>query len=312
MKILVAEDEAVSQRVLESSLRRWGYDVVLASDGLAAFRILNEPDAPQLAVLDWLMPGLDGVEICKEIRRDRSATYTYIVLLTSKKDRCDVIAGLDAGADDYIVKPFDPQELQVRLRTGKRILYLQEQLIAARESLREQATHDPLTGLYNRSALFEQLAGELGRRRRHGGSLGVVLIDLDRFKEVNDQYGHLVGDQVLRTAAKAMQKCTRNYDAIGRFGGEEFIVVLPGCDKMNAVSHAERMRAAVNQTAVHLADSRIQISASFGVTVATPGSDPDACQLIRAADMALYRAKDNGRNRVEFAACEDLVPSAFG
>jgi len=312
MRVLVAEDEAVSQRVLEGTLRRWGYDVVVACDGLEAIRLLNEPDAPKLAILDWLMPGLNGVEICKEIRRSRAEPYIYILLLTSKKDRRDVIEGLDAGADDYVIKPFDPQELQVRLRTGKRILYLQEQLIAARESLREQATHDSLTGLFNRAALFEQLASELGRRKRHGGSLGVVLIDLDRFKQINDRHGHLVGDQALRAAAKAMQSCTRAYDTIGRFGGEEFIVILPGCDQMNAISHAERMRAALGQISIPFQDGCIRISASFGVTVASPGSDPDACQLIRAADTALYRAKDNGRDRVEFAACEELAPAACG
>jgi two-component system, cell cycle response regulator len=289
---------------LESTLRRWGYEVVLASDGLEALHILQQPDAPQLAILDWLMPGVDGVQICKEIRRHRSEPYTYLLLLTGRNARCDVIEGLDAGADDYVIKPYDPQELQVRLRTGKRILYLQEQLIAARESLREQATHDVLTGLYNRAAVFELLDNELTRQQRHGGSVGVVLVDLDRFKQVNDEHGHLIGDQVLKGAAEAMQKCTRRYDFIGRFGGEEFVVVLPGCDRMNALSHAERMRIAVSQMSIDVPTGAIQATASFGVTIAQPNGGTDAMRLIRAADVALYQAKKNGRNRVEFADCD--------
>ena len=164
-----------------------------------------------------------------------------------------MIEGLDAGADDYVVKPYDPQELQVRLRTGRRILLLQEQLIAAREAMREQATHDALTGLYNRAATLELLSKELGRQQRHGGSVGLVLVDLDRFKQINDQHGHLIGDRVLREASQAMLKCTRPYDFVGRFGGEEFLVALPGCDLINAISHAERMRsrrrASVHRTA---------------------------------------------------------------
>jgi two-component system cell cycle response regulator len=312
MKVLIADDEAVSQHLLESTLQRWGYEVVGAHDGIEAFRILQEPDAPTLAILDWLMPGLNGVEICREIRRRRSEPYTYILLLTGKNTKVDVIAGLDAGADDYVIKPYDPQELQVRLRTGKRILCLQEQLIAARESLREQATHDSLTGLNNRAAVFEFLAQELCRQKRHGNSLGIVLVDLDHFKQINDDYGHQVGDQVLRAASEAMQRCARHYDAVGRFGGEEFLVVLPGCDYINALSHAERIRAAICQLAVPSGPGQVKITASFGVTVAQPGNDTDACWLMQAADAALYQAKNNGRNCVEFVSSAQLPAATSG
>src|SRR6185436_17739285 len=300
MKVLVADDEAVSQRMLEASMRKWGYDVVTAKDGLEALQILQQPDAPNLAVLDWMMPGLDGVQLCREIRRRQAERYTYVVLLTGKNTKIDVVEGLDSGADDYVIKPYDAQELQVRLRTGKRILYLQEQLIAARESLREQATHDSLTGLWNRAAVFEILANELARQKRHGGSIAIAMIDLDHFKRINDDYGHQIGDQTLRAVAEAMTRCTRRYDAVGRFGGEEFLIILPGCDKMNALSHAERVRAAISNLTVKVPGRFLTVTASVGVATVLAGSDIDSCLLIRAADTALYRAKNNGRNCVEY------------
>jgi diguanylate cyclase (GGDEF)-like protein len=312
MKVLIADDEVVSQKLLESTLRRWGYEVATARDGFEAAHVLQEPDAPKLAILDWLMPGIDGVQLCREIRRRQTEPYTYILLLTGKNSKHDVIEGLDAGADDYMIKPYDPQELQVRLRTGKRILYLQEQLIAAREALRERATRDGVTGLWNRTAVLELLANELARQKRHGGTVAVVMIDLDRFKLINDQYGHLVGDQVLRGAAQAMERCTRRYDALGRFGGEEFVLVLPGCDKINALSHAERLRAAISQVEVGVPTGKIEVTASLGVTIAQPNADVDACLLLRAADSALYHAKEQGRNRVEFAEATELAASSCG
>jgi two-component system, cell cycle response regulator len=312
MKVLVADDEAVSQRLLEASLRKWGYDVVTAKDGLEALQILQQPDAPNLAVLDWMMPGLDGVQLCREIRRRQADRYTYVVLLTGKNTKIDVIEGLDSGADDYVIKPYDAQELQVRLRTGKRILYLQEQLIAARESLREQATHDSLTGLWNRAAVFEILANELARQKRHGGSIAIAMVDLDHFKQINDDYGHQIGDQTLRAASEAMTRCIRRYDAVGRFGGEEFLVILPGCDKMNALSHAERVRAAISNLTVKVPGRFLTVTASVGVATVVAGSDIDSCLLIRAADTALYRAKNNGRNCVEFAECENLAAMSCG
>ncbi len=307
MKVLVADDDVISQRLLESSLRRWGYEVVLARDGFEAFAALLHPEAPKLAVLDWQMPGMDGAEICRQIRQREAEAYTFIILLTGRHTQDDVIAGLDAGADDYVIKPFNPEELKVRLRTGKRILYLQDQLIAAREALREQAMHDSLTGMFNRGAAIDILTTELTRQQRHGGTIGIALADLDRFKQINDRYGHLAGDKVLCAAAQAMKNTTRPYDCIGRFGGEEFLLILPGCDKVNALSHAERIRLAIHQVRITEGAESINVSASIGVTVAPTENTLDVNQLIRAADTALYRAKDNGRNRVEFEDC--IAPS---
>jgi len=302
MKVLVADDEAVSLRLIESSLRRWGYDVVVATDGVEALRNLLLPDAPQLAVLDWLMPGLDGAQVCESIRARKSELYTYIILLTGKHAKVDVVAGLEAGADDYIAKPFEPQEFRVRLRTGKRILCLMEQLTTAREALRDLAARDPLTRLWNHNSIIELLDNELNRAEREGACVGVILADLDHFKSVNDTFGHLVGDRVLREAALALGGTVRPYDAVGRFGGEEFLIVLPGCDQINTLSHCERLRIACSNIAVQVAEQRVQVTASFGATMVGPERRVNAEVAIHAADSALYTAKRNGRNRAEYLA----------
>ena len=303
MKVLIADDEPVSRCLVERLLRRWNYDVIIAHDGLEASRILQLPDAPKLVVFDWMMPGMDGAQLCRQIRDRVEEPYTYILLLTGKRSKTDVIEGLEAGADDYITKPFEPQELKVRLRTGKRIICLQDQLIAAREALRDMATHDSLTGLCNRPAILEVLTAEVSRIQRQGSSVGIVLADLDNFKSINDTYGHHVGDDVLRQTARAMTRSTRPYDSVGRHGGEEFLIVLPGCNQMNAVSHAERLRAAIGQLTVATASGPARVTASLGVTVFDQSADPNPNTLVRTADEALYRAKNAGRNRVEFAPC---------
>ena len=311
MKVLIADDEPVSRRLLESGLRRWGYEVVTASDGLEVSQILQQPNAPKLLVLDWLMPGMDGIQLCREIRRRQDEeAYTYILLLTAKRTTDDVVEGLESGADDYLTKPFDSHELKVRLRTGRRILHLMDQLVAASEALRELATHDTLTELWNHAAILEALETELMRARRHETSLGVVMFDLDRFKYVNDMYGHLVGDAVLREVARAVNSSIRSYDSAGRFGGEEFLLVLPGCDEKTAVGHAERLRKTLSQLAVHTEQGVVRITASFGVAVGGSELDADAGALIKTADDALYRAKRAGRNRVEFSSVAELAATS--
>jgi two-component system cell cycle response regulator len=308
MKVLVADDEIVSRRLIESSVRRWGYDVIVAADGDEAARILQEPDAPKLAVLDWLMPGLDGIQLCRQLREQKAESYTYILLLTAKHMQGDVIQGLEAGADDYITKPFDPQELRVRLRTGKRILFLLDQLTTTREALRQLAAHDPLTSLWNHNAIIELLAGEITRAERQGSCVGVILADLDRFKSINDTHGHLIGDHVLRQAAQVLGSVIRPYDAVGRFGGEEFLIVLPGCDPMNAVSHAERLRVALGRAEVLMpTGAPLHFTASFGVTVVGPDSYSDADTAIHLADSAMYAAKHAGRDRVEFSSSAGVL-----
>lgn len=303
MKILIADDDAVTRRLLEKSLQRWGYEVMVASDGLEASQLLRLPSGPNLALLDWMMPGLNGLELCREIRADERDSYVYILLLTGKCEKKNVIEGLEAGADDYLTKPVDYQELQVRLRAGTRIIDLMNQLVAARESLRDIATHDSLTGFWSRAIILNLLDKELNRADRETGNVGVILVDLDHFKQINDSYGHLVGDEVIRKTAQVMRGTVRPYDAIGRYGGEEFLVILPGCDQVNSVSHAERLRAAISQVTIDTLSGPISVTASLGVTTLLPTerfANPNS--IIQAADSALYRAKLRGRNCVEWGA----------
>src|ERR671924_385299 len=197
VNVLIAEDDMVSRRLLEAMLTRWGYEVAVTRDGVEAWEVLQGADAPPLAILDWMMPGMDGVEVCRKVRQCGQEPYIYLLLLTTMGDKENIIEGLDAGADDYLAKPFDPHELQVRLRTGKRIMTLQAELIEAREALRVQAMHDALTGVWNRRAILEVLAKELARSRREGVPVAAAIADLDYFKRINDTYGHIVGDMVL-------------------------------------------------------------------------------------------------------------------
>lgn len=313
MKILIADDSLVSRHLLEATLRKWGYEVLVACDGAEALQLLERPDAPSLVILDWMMPGMTGVEVCRCIRQRGGEPYVYVLLLTSKSQKEDLIEGMDAGADDYITKPFDQNELQVRLRAGTRLVDLQRELLAAREALREQAERDSLTLLWNRSFILKQLGRELSRASREGRPLGIVIVDLDHFKNINDTHGHLAGDAVLREAARRMQSSVRQYDSIGRYGGEEFLILFPGCSEVDAFSQADRLRKQISQTEMSIDDRAVRVTASFGVTTATPGEDWNPETLIRRADEALYLAKKSGRNRVEmlsYIAPDPAIPSS--
>lgn len=310
-RLLVADDDEISRMVLEDTLRDWGYEVEVAADGHEAWQILQAEDAPRLAILDWMMPGMHGVQVCREVRRWRQEPYIYQILLTTRADKEDIIEGLDAGADDYLVKPFDAHELKVRLRAGLRVIELQEELIHAREGLRIQATHDALTGVYNRRAILDILETELGRVARGGAPLGVVLVDLDHFKRINDTHGHQAGDAVLREAALRLRGAIRTYDNVGRYGGEEFLLIMAGCDATSAMMQAERLRRTVAEAPVGSGGDLIAVSASLGVASTGQTSERRVDRLVRAADLALYRAKLAGRNRVEEAVDADFREEAM-
>src|SRR4051812_29330339 len=280
MRILIADDSLVSRHLLEKTLRSWGYDVIVACDGTEAWKILREDNAPSIAILDWMMPGQTGPEVCRLVRQKAIEPYIYILLLTSRSLKEDVVAGMDSGADDYLTKPFDQHELKVRLRAGTRIVDLQAQLLKTREALREQATRDYLTHLWNRSSIMAMLERELTRSAREHSPCGVVLIDLDHFKSINDTRGHFAGDVALREAARRMQNSVRPYDAVGRYGGEEFLVVLPGCDDESTRNQAERMRNAIHGEPLDLPESTLRISASFGCSTFTGFGPVNASMLI--------------------------------
>ena len=291
MRILVAEDERITQRILQALLHNWGDEVVCVSDGLAAWKILEEDDAPRLAILDWVMPGLDGFEICQRLRRIENRPYTYVFLLTSRNQGDDLVRGLEAGADDYLTKPINQAELRARLQTGRRILGLQEQLLAAHEELKNKASHDSLTRLWNRGAVLELLERELARCSREGVPLSVVMCDLDHFKRVNDNLGHLAGDAVLREAAERLRAALRQSDLLGRYGGEEFLVVLPNCDVNEGMQAAERLRAAIGETPFALAEAPLSLTISLGVAATDVKRAVSTHHLLHAADTALYRSE---------------------
>jgi len=301
MKILIAEDDPSFCRLLKEKLTMWGYDVVVAENGKEALEILLSDGSPRLAMLDWMMPGMEGIEVCRKVREKVQEPYTYIILLTAQQRDEDLVAGMEAGADDYITKPFKHNELRLRLRAGRRIIELQSELIEARDRFQEKAAHDSLTGLWNHGEILRILDQELARTRRTGDCLSVIMADIDYFKKINDTYGHLAGDTVLRAAAARMHALMRSYDYVGRYGGEEFLIILPECCIDCAAAFAERLRTAIGDDSVDTSEGLIRLTISMGVASSGIGVDlqPKADILVMSADEALYRAKEKGRNRVE-------------
>ena len=295
-RILVAEDDPLLRKILQTWLEEWGHQVIFAEDGAMAWKLLQQENPPDLIIVDWVMPEMDGTELCRRIRESQRERYQYVILVTSKTDRQDVVTGFDAGADDFLTKPFDKSELRARLRVAGRILSLQHNLIQAHEELRFQAEHDVLTGIWNRGALMDLLKRELERSLRSQSGPAVMMLDVDHFKQINDTYGHLTGDAVLREVAHRITRVVRPYDLVGRYGGEEFVLVLPNCDLGQSYKSAERVRLAIASDPIPAFGSEILVTASIGATVAA-SSAITATELLAAADSALYQAKHAGRNR---------------
>jgi two-component system, cell cycle response regulator len=293
MKILIAEDDPISRRILEANLLEWDYEVMVASDGAEALEIIQQPESPNLIISDWMMPRMDGLALCREIRNMEKSEYIYFIILTAKGEKRDIIEGLEAGADDFLTKPFNQEELKYRTRIGERIINLERRIM-------ELANTDALTGLLNRRAFMERMEQEISRAQREKNPLSLILTDIDHFKSVNDRHGHQVGDLVLQRFTERLSESSRPYDFVGRYGGEEFVVCLPGADISQTGSVAERMRRRVEEMKITLPHSSqsIRITGSFGVASLRAGSKESVDLITGRADDVMYRAKSEGRNRV--------------
>ena len=303
--VLIAEDDAVSRELLRKTLTSWGHEVILTTDGAQAWAAILQ-NKSRIIILDWMMPKLDGLEICRKVRDTITDRYTYIILLTAKGDSDDVIEGLTAGADDYVTKPFSRPELKARLLTGKRIINLETQLLETQKRLHELATRDGLTTLWNRSAILQILEEETERSRREQSPLGTIMIDIDHFKDINDSYGHLSGDTVLVTIARRLMDNVRPYDKIGRYGGDEIFVVLPHCNWTHLEIIADRLQKAVAGEKITITGHKkaIDVTISIGGTSYDGIGKNPVDRLIMESDKALYEAKNEGRNRYKMAKPE--------
>ncbi len=301
MKLLIADDDLTSRAMLGAVISKWGYQTIVAEDGEAAWELLQEPDAPLLMLIDWEMPRLDGLGLCQRIRAQHQNNPPFIILLTARSETDDVVAGLEAGANDYIAKPFANAELKARLQVGQRMLQLQSELHQAKEALLFQASHDVLTGLLNRRAILEALDKEIARSQRQQQSLCIAMCDIDFFKQVNDNYGHLAGDYVLHEIAQHISSELRPFDLVGRYGGEEFLLIL-NASVTEADKIFERIRSSIETTRFPHNQQVLKVTISCGISIFTPPADHrNALDLIDSADKALYSAKENGRNVVVFA-----------
>ena len=305
MRVLIAEDDKTSRMTLSACLRSWGYAVVPVENGQAALAALAAPDGPHLAVLDWEMPGMDGIEVCTRLRAARDVPFRYLIVLTGRDREEDIVTALEAGADDYIAKPWTPGELRARLGVGQRVTLLHEQLEDKNRQLALAAQTDYLTQIWNRSAVMKRLEEELARSTRERTALAVLMLDVDHFKQVNDTYGHGAGDRVLQEVSHRLRDACRPYDVVGRYGGEEFLAIIAHASYEDTAALSERFREAVAETPVQTAEAPVAVTVSVGGVWSGPGHSSAMQTLTKEADDMLYRAKQLGRNRVELRALNE-------
>jgi len=308
MRALVADDDRPTTVIVENALRVWGLEVDVVHDGAAAWQRMNAIDPPAIAVLDWTMPHLDGLDLCRRVRETWRLASMYILLLTAHDRRNDLLTGLEAGADDYMTKPVDLEELRVRIQVGRRVASLQRdlsrriaELRRAHDRLKEMASTDALTHLYSRRWWFDMAGNEFARSRRHGNALTVLVADLDHFKSVNDRFGHETGDNVLKAFAELLRRECRQTDIVGRVGGEEFALALPETSIAQAQTVASRLTDGCRSLSLPAGEESIHWSCSIGLTDARD-ADADLDAVLRRADAALYQAKRAGRDRWTNAA----------
>jgi two-component system cell cycle response regulator len=313
MKILIAQEEEVVRGMLEATLAKWGHEIIATSDGGQAWKELQKEGAPRLAILDRTMPGMEGMAVCREVRKRTETPYVYILLTMAQGQEQEMLEGMKAGVDDYLTKPVNADQLMIRVRIARRILELQEELRNAHEAIGYQTTHDPLTGMWNRTAILDGLLRELARVRREGSHVGLILAEVDHFKSINDTYGHQVGDAVLREAARRIRSIVRPYDTVGRYGGEEFLIIVPGCDTKNALAQAERLRTSLTGESMDISEwgkftsakeGKLQVTLSLGVAAAEKMKETEP--LLHAVEAALARARTAGHNRAEVATEADF------
>jgi diguanylate cyclase (GGDEF)-like protein len=297
-RVLTAHGDAAVREKLQAWLTDWGYDVVGAADGVAAWDQLRRDDAPRFVLLATDLAGLRATDVCRAARERPMEPYAYIAFIAPQGAPSEIDACHAAEADDYMVWPVEPELLRLRLEASQRVAQMQDDLIAARESLRSRAASDALTGTWNRETVLSILSREMGRAEREDGLVAVMMADVDHFKRINDDFGHQSGDQVLREVARRMSGVIRPYDAVGRYGGEEFLFVLPGCDRARAAAAAERVVEAVSAEPIGLPNATLRATVSVGVSATGPDPKLGFDEVVHAADAALYRAKRAGRNRV--------------
>jgi len=299
MKFLIVEDEAVSRLLLQRVLQNQGYEVLVAKDGQEGWEIFQkERKDIYLLVVDWMMPVMNGLELCKKIREAETSHYVYIIFLSAKGEKKDIVRGFKAGADDYLTKPFDKEELFSRINVGLRVIRLEQALKAANQKLYLLATLDGLTKILNRRELLNRLKEELSQASRKRTTFYLFMLDIDHFKKVNDEYGHEAGDKVLIEVVNRIKSRLRSYDVVGRYGGEEFLIGISKADKGIAREIAERLRRCICEKPFNVGGRDLTVSISIGLAEVKPSRNIDLEAAIRKADTALYKAKQRGRNRV--------------
>jgi two-component system cell cycle response regulator len=302
IQILVVDDSPVSRKVLEHALSDEPYTLLFAKSGEEALRFFQK-HRPAVVITDWMLPDSSGPELCQRIRSDAQHSYTYIILLTSMTEKDSVVKGLAAGADDYLTKPFDSSELLARIGVGGRIIALHREIEEKNRLLEEAARTDHLTGLANRRAIEEWANRQLRGAARHGYPFWVVIMDLDSFKSVNDNYGHDAGDAVLQKFAEILRQNTRASDLSGRLGGDEFLLILTHVGRENIELTLDRLRQQFGSQIFTFNGQKVKVTASFGITGFQGKEAPEIGALVRQADKALYAAKRGGRNQVKVESC---------
>ena len=301
MRVLLADSDPDRLRQLEGWLRKWGYEVTPSRNGVDAWSKLEAERVPIIAILAWRMEGMLGIDVCRRLRLHPDLPTAYVLLLADARGQEDLLDGINGGADDFLLAPLDHVEVRARIRTGARIVETELALKASQDALRVQSTRDAVTGSWNHASILDLLQKERERARRKSGSVGVVLADLDEFRKVNENLGHPVGDEVLREAARRMNSSVRPYDAVGRYGGEEFLIVLPGSDGLGALTVAERIRESFASRPVLTSAGPVPLTLSLGVAAEGGEAGGDGSALLLAAGSALLRAQRGGRNRTALA-----------